>query len=106
MRKANAILAICITVLFLFHLIAGSLKLFGLMPGGGEWFRILSWLMVALILVHVAIGVKLSIDTIIASRKAGVSYLRQNKLFWLRRISGFAMLLFMGAHIFLFSGQT
>ena len=52
------------------------------------------------------IGIKLSLDTILATRKAGVFYLRENSLFVLRRVSGFALLIFIAVHFVIFSGTN
>lgn len=105
MRRANAVLTSLIMILFLLHMIWGSLELAGLTKGGNSLFSFLSRAMVALIVFHVGISFKMTLDTIQACRKSGVSYWRENRIFWARRISGLALMLFMTIHVYLFSGQ-
>ena len=104
MRKFNAILAHTIITLFLLHIIIGSLQLTGLVPGGNVIMKIGSWLLIAAVGAHTVIGIKLTADTLAAMKKSGASYFRENKLFWIRRISGFAVMFFIAAHIILFMG--
>ncbi len=106
MRKWNAILSGLILVLFLFHAIAGSLGLMSMNSGGGIFLSVLPWILVGCIALHTLIGIKLTIDTLRACRKSGVSYFKENKLFWARRISGFAIFLLMFFHIILFKGHN
>ena len=102
MRKWNAVLSVCILLLFLVHMIAGGFQLAGVLPGGSRWLKITAWVMTALVAVHAVIGIKLTVDTCIAGKKAGVSYLRENRLFWVRRVSGFAILLLLMSHLLIF----
>lgn len=106
MRKWNAILSMCIIVLFLIHAVAGGFQLMGLLPGGIRILSVLARLMVALIILHTFIGVKLTWDSIMACKRSGVSYFKENKLFWARRISGFAIFIFMLIHVLLFLGKN
>ena len=103
MRKWNGIIAFGILVLFLVHAIWGSLELSGMTGGGKTAFTALSHTMVVLIALHIAIGTKLTFDSIRAAKKAGVSYFKENKLFWIRRISGFAAMFFILFHVLVFS---
>ena len=105
MRKFNAILAPVIFALFLLHIIIGSLQLTGLIPGGNVIMHAGSWFLIAAVGVHTVIGIKLTADTLAAMRKSGAGYFRENKLFWVRRISGFAVMLFIAAHIIMFMGH-
>jgi succinate dehydrogenase/fumarate reductase cytochrome b subunit len=92
--------------LFLLHIIVGSLQLFGLMPGGNAVMQALAWVLVSTVCVHIVIGIKLTIDTLSAMKRSGAGYFKENKLFWARRISGFAVMLFMVSHIFVFMGSS
>ncbi|MBO6140647.1 MAG: pilus assembly protein PilX [Ruminococcus sp.] len=103
MRKINAIITMLIIVLFLFHGIAGGFQLAGVINGGSKLMKTLAHIMEALIWLHVLIGIKLTADTVKAMKRAGVSYFKENKLFWLRRISGLAVMVFIMAHIFIFA---
>ena len=106
MRKWNAILGALILILFLIHAVAGGFQLYGVLPGGNAVLEKLSRALAAVLVIHVFIGAKLTWDSFRAGRKAGVSYLRENRLFWARRISGFAILLFLADHILLFVGKN
>lgn len=105
MRRSNAILGIVISALFLLHIIIGSLQLAELIPGGNAVMQAGSWLLIAAVIAHTVIGIKLTFDTLTAIKKSGAGYFRENKLFWIRRISGFAVMLFIAAHIILFMGH-
>ncbi|MBR1472032.1 MAG: hypothetical protein IJ600_10380, partial [Lachnospiraceae bacterium] len=105
MRRWNAYLTAAIMVLFLVHMVWGVLVMLGITAGGNPVFRIVSCLMSAMIAVHILIGCKLTYDSLRAIRKAGVSYPGANRLFWIRRISGFALMIFIAAHVWLFSGK-
>ena len=105
MRKINAILGMVIFALFLLHIIIGSLQLSGLIPGGNIVMQTGSWLLIAAVGVHTVIGIKLTVDTLTAIKKSGASYFRENKLFWIRRISGLAVMFYIAAHLMLFMGH-
>ncbi|MBR1930595.1 MAG: pilus assembly protein PilX [Lachnospiraceae bacterium] len=105
MRKWNAILSAAILVLFLIHAVLGGFQLMGILPGGNRALSAMAYLMVGLIVVHGILGVKLTIDTCRACKRAGVSYFKDNKLFWTRRISGFAVFVLIFAHVILFLGR-
>ncbi len=106
MRKCNALISVSILLLFLVHAICGAYQLAGLMHGGIKLLKYLTWIMIALIVIHVIIGAKLTIDTIRACRKSGVFYWRENILFLIRRISGFTLIIMISYHIFLFMGEN
>ena len=106
MRKINAVLSIAMLALLLLHIIVGSLQLFGLMPGGNAVMQVLAWVIVSTVAAHIIIGIKLTFDTLSAMKKSGAGYFRKNKLFWARRISGFAVMLFLVSHIFVFAGSS
>ncbi|MBR1497311.1 MAG: pilus assembly protein PilX [Oscillospiraceae bacterium] len=95
MRKCNAILTAAILLLFLLHAILGSFQLAGL---GGTAAKPVAWAAAVLILVHTGIGVKFTADTLRVWKKTGVSYFRENRLFWARRISGFAVMALLLFH--------
>jgi hypothetical protein len=102
MRKVNAIISMGIIVLFLAHGVGGSFQLMGIIPGGSTFLEILTWCMAVLILVHTVIGIILTIHTLRISQKTGVSYLKENALFWIRRISGFVLMLLVSLHLTVF----
>lgn len=106
MRRLNAVLTAAIMVLLLVHIVAGTLQTAGLLPGCSVVMKILAWGMLALIGVHTLIGVKLTADTLRITKKAGVSYPKENRLFWLRRISGLAIMVFIVCHVLIFMGNS
>lgn len=106
MRKVNAVVTVLIMALFLVHMIRGIFVLTGMVSGGGTFYTALTHTLLTLIAVHVVIGVTLTIKTLLICRKAGVSYMKPNRLFWIRRISGFALMLFLISHVLIFSGTT
>ena len=106
MRKQNAVISMVILVLFLFHAIVGAFQLTGVIPGGKALMKIAAWVMAGLIAVHFVIGVKLTVDTVKAQKKAGTAYFKENKLFWTRRVSGFAIMIFIVFHVLIFLGSN
>ena len=95
MRKLNAIVSLLLIILFLIHTIAGSFQM----------MKNLSYFMLFLIGVHIIIGIKLTIDSIIIGRKSGKFYFRENAVFWTRRITGIAMILLVICHVLLFTSN-
>ncbi len=104
MRRANAVVTALIMVLFLIHMIWGGMELAGMVKGGSTLFSVLSRVMLLLMAVHFLIAVLLTAQTVRACRMSGVFYLKQNRLFWIRRISGFALMLFILCHVLIFMG--
>ena len=106
MRRINAVLSAVIIILFLVHGVIGGFQAAGLYPGGVRLLQLLARLLFTLIVVHGIIGVKLTVDTLRAQKKAGVSYFKENKLFWARRISGLAIFVLMLYHMIMFLGTS
>lgn len=102
MRRLNALITALVMAMFLVHLVWGSLILFGMTKGGSSIMSLTSWLLLILICVHALISIKLTLDTVSASRKAGIFYPKENRLFLARRISGFALMLFLIVHVIVF----
>jgi len=106
MRKCNAVLSMGILVMFLIHAIAGGFQLSGIMAGGSAVMQAVAWIMLVMIVMHMLIGCKLTADTLKACKKSGTSYYKENKLFWLRRSSGFAVMIFILLHVLIFLGRN
>ena len=102
-RKINAIISMCIVVLFLIHGISGGFVLFGMTDGGGPVLHVLTVIMAVLIIIHAVIGIQLTVATIRKIRRSGTMYMKGNRLFWARRISGFAVMIFLVFHLALFA---
>ena len=105
MRKANAIITALIMVLLLVHMILGGFQLAGLLQGGNILNEVSAMTMLFLICVHTVLGVILTVKSVKLLKKSGAHYFKENKLFWLRRISGFAVMLFVAAHVLIFLGR-
>ena len=102
MRRFNGILAMIILVLFLVHAVMGSFLMIGF---GDNALKFVAKITEGLIYIHLIIGVKYTVDTIRAQRKSGVSYFKENKLFWVRRISGLAIMIFLITHFSAFKAD-
>ena len=102
MRKWNAPISAGIIVLFLIHAIAGAYQLVGVLPGGNTFLEVLAWIMAALIGAHVIIGIVLTLQTLRICHRSRAPYLKENAPFWIRRLSGLAMILFIVFHICIF----
>jgi succinate dehydrogenase/fumarate reductase cytochrome b subunit len=74
----------------------------GIIPGGQAWMEALAWIMVVLVAVHMVIGILLTIRTIQISKRAKACYFKENLVFWIRRVSGFAVMLLVFWHFALF----
>lgn len=96
MRRFNAILTGLILLLFLLHAILGGFQLLGL---GSTALKTLAWVAVGLVALHTLIGAKLTADTLRVWKRTRVSYWRENKLFWARRLSGLAVMVFLVFHM-------
>ncbi len=106
MRRCNAAVSVVILILLAIHGVAGGFQLMGVFPGGNPWLKALSWTMIGFLCLHVLIGVYLTIESLIRWKRSGKGYFRENLVFWIRRISGFAMILFVVLHTLLFLGKS
>ncbi len=103
MRKINAVITPVILILFILHGVSGAFNLTGF---GNSLTRIIAWPMAGLIGVHMVFGIILTAQTLQAQNKAGVSYPKENRLFWARRISGFLIMILIGFHVYAFTGVS
>ena len=99
MRKLNTILAVLMLLIFMIHGIMGSFMLVGVGSSAG---KVLAWIGVAILVVHTAIGILLTVRSLRTAKQAGQKYLKQNNIFWARRASGLAILILLFFHIGLF----
>lgn len=106
MRKINAILGPLMIILLVIHGVWGSFQLSGIIPGGNIIRRILSYILVAAVVLHMVIGIKLTADTLISLKHAKASYFKNNLEFWIRRFSGLALILFIIWHMIIFAGGS
>ena len=96
MRKWNTVLSLAALVLLIVHAVLGSFFLTGV---GHTAAKAAAWAAVVLLAVHGALGVKYTIDSVIVWKKTGAGYFRENRVFWARRISGFAILVLLCFHV-------
>lgn len=97
MRKLNTILSVLLIVIFLLHGVLGSFMLLGVSSISG---RVLAYIGMILLILHLCIGVRLTIQTF--RTKSGWAYKKQNALFWTRRASGLAILILAFFHMGIF----
>ena len=100
MRRFNVVLSIMLLILLLLHGVAGSLQMMGL---SRTVLKTLAWTAMALTLLHIGIGIRLTADSIKVWHLTGAPYFKENSLFWIRRISGFAIIIFLVFHMVSFS---
>ena len=103
MRKWNSIVSLLMVIVFALHAIMGSFMLNGIGSSAG---KPLAWIGCVLILAHLVFGVILTVQTIRSGKASGKWYLKQNALFWTRRISGIVILIMAFFHIGLFGGMV
>ena len=103
MRKWNLVLVAGMLVTFLIHGIMGALQLAG---AAADARQTVGWICVGFLCAHVAVTLALTVQTLRAGRRAGAGYFRGNELFWLRRISGFAILPPLAAHLLIFRASA
>lgn len=97
MRKLNTILSVLLIVVFLLHGVLGSFMLIGV---GGISGKMLAHIGMVLLILHLCIGVRLTIQTFLTKRSW--AYSKQNVLFWTRRASGLAILILAFFHMGIF----
>lgn len=95
MRRLNGILAMAALALFVVHGILGALNMMDIAPIVS---KILSHIMLTLIIAHAAIAVGLTVRSVVIMAKTKAPYVRQNRLFWARRISGVLILALIFFH--------
>lgn len=105
LRKINAFLGLAMIILFLIHAIAGGYQLAGILPGGNQVLTVLAWILVVIVAAHIVIGIILTVDSLRKHKKTGTVYAKENAEFIIRRVSGFAILVFMVCHIVIFYGN-
>lgn len=105
LRKMNAFTGLAIIILFLIHAIAGGYQMAGILAGGNRALTVLAWIMVGLLIAHVVIGTVLLIGTVRSSKKSGKFYWKENAAFIVRRVSGFAVIVFLVLHVIIFYGN-
>ena len=99
MRKCNVIISLLMVFLFLIHIIMGSTVLLNWSTNAGKMFIRIG---VTILLIHLIIGIILTIRTFSFHTKNQKNYVKENFSFWARRISGIAFLILMFFHFGVF----
>lgn len=105
MRKYNAVCSAAIILLLIIHAVAGIFQMTGVISGGNRVMKVLAYIMTGFVILHIIFGFRLTIETLFALHRAGKSYFRDNLEFWIRRISGFALVLLILYHVIIFTGK-
>ena len=100
MRKLNALLTAAILVLCVLHGVLGSFQLLGWGTVTNKW---LTHGLLTLAALHGLVSLKLTWDAVRVWKRTGAPYLRENALFWARRISGVALMVLLVFHVTAFS---
>ncbi len=104
MRKWNGIISLLLVALLLVHAMAGAYQMIGVLPGGSKSLKILAGCLGAVLCLHVFLGICLTVKTIRTEKQGGAFYVYGNRMFWTRRLSGFAMLFFIVFHVLVMTG--
>ena len=99
MRRLNLFLVMGMLVTFLIHGVFGALQIAG---GSADAQKTVAWICLGFVAAHGAVTTILTIRTLRARRLSGAGYFKDNLLFWVRRISGFAVLIPLVMHLFIF----
>lgn len=100
MRKLNTCISLALCGLFTLHLVMGSFMLTGIGQNGGKYLALAG---VVLLVAHVVLSGSSTGRTLRRlGRKGLFQYGRANGLFWLRRVSGLAIVVLLAGHIGLF----
>ena len=103
MRKANMVLAVTMILLLIVHSAIGVLTLTGKTAGGQYVSKMVSHLFLSVISAHAVISVILTVKSLSSVKRSGAPYMKENRMFWIRRISGLAILPFAFQHFWMFS---
>ncbi len=89
--------------LLIAHSAIGVLTLTGAMPGGTYASKMVSHLFLTVLALHAALSTVLTVKSFVSMRRSGAFYPKENRMFLVRRISGFAIMLFAFQHFWMFS---
>lgn len=92
-----------VLALFIVHGVLGALNLMNVAP---VTTKALSYTMLSLIAVHAVISIGLTARSVRAAVKTKAPYLRQNSLFWARRVSGVLILALVFFHLTAFGRNS
>lgn len=96
MRKWNNRLVMLILVLFLLHGVMGCLELLGISTVS-IWQ--MSWILLLAVVVHAVIGILCTVRSVRSGAGGKKWYLKENTGFWVKRLSGIAILILLVLHL-------
>lgn len=99
MRKLNVFLVIGIFITFIAHATGSGLILSG---ADSDSLTVLARICICFVSAHVVVTLVLTVQTLRVARLSGASYVRSNVPFWIRRISGFTILIPLMMHLMIF----
>ncbi len=99
MRRLNTVLVVGMLVTFLIHGIMGALQIAG---ADADAQKTIARVCLTFVAGHVIVTSVLTARTLRARRLSGAGYFRDNLLFWVRRISGFAVIIPLVMHLLIF----
>ena len=100
MRKLNTILVLLIMLLFIDHITFGCLHFLGSKFSITAPFALTMFL---LVLLHTIVSIVITVKAEVVGFKTKARYNSENRQFWLRRVSGIAILVLAFAHVYLMS---
>ena len=98
MRKLNTILVLLIMVLFIDHIVFGSLHFLGTNLNVTKPF---AHAFFSLVFIHAVVSILITIKAEVVGIKTHARYNKENRQFWNRRISGMAIMVLAATHIYL-----
>ena len=99
MRRLNLFLVFGMLVTFLIHGIFGALEIAG---ANADAQKAVAWICLVFVAAHIVVTTVLTVRTLRARRLSGAGYFKDNLLFWIRRISGFSILIPLVLHLMIF----
>ena len=103
MRRCNMFLVMGIVATFLLHAIMGATLLLG---GSNSALKVVARICLTLVAAHIVITGILTFRTLKAIGRSGRGYFKENKMFWVRRLSGLAMLIPLIMHLTIFTAHS
>ena len=103
LRKLNLLSIVGMLVCFVAHALMSSFQLLG---ASADSLKTVGWVCIGMVSVHMLISAILTGQTLHALHRSGVSYWRGNELFWLRRVSGLAIVVPLILHLVIFNASN
>ena len=102
MRRLNTIITILLIAVIVIHIVLAGLMLIGIQ---NNLSRYSAWTGEILIGIHALIGIYLTIKSLVLVGKSTKKYNKENRSFWVRRISGIAIFILFYFHSHMFGKE-